>query len=55
MGAAQYILIAIISLNLLLSFLNDGKPKKVTTYDFKGNLIAAIIMFGLLIWGGFFK
>lgn len=56
MGIPQYILIGMVSLTLFINFKHDGKPRKTKNmYDFKGQLVAAIILFSLLIWGGFFK
>ena len=54
MGIPQIILIVYFSMTLLLSARENGKPKKGKT-DFGVSLVASALLFGVLIWGGFFK
>ena len=53
MGIPQIIIIFFIATNLLISANKHGKPKP--DCNFFVSLIDAIVMTGLLIWGGFFN
>lgn len=53
MGAPQVIIIVLYAITLLLSAYNHGKPHE-NNQNFWVSLIGTGIIFGLLIWGGFF-
>ena len=54
MGAPQIIVIVLGFLELIFVAIVHGQPKK-GTYSAPAELISLGILFGLLIWGGFFK
>lgn len=54
MKALQIILTIIYALSLGVSLGQHGKPK-TGTESFWKSLLAAVIVFALLIWGGFFS
>ena len=53
MGMPQIIIIVLYAITLLLSANNHGKPYE-HNQNFCDSLIGVGIVFGLLIWGGFF-
>lgn len=53
MGIPQVIMIVLYAITLLLSAYNHGKPHEYNQ-SFWGSLVGVAIVFGLLIWGGFF-
>ena len=53
MGVPQIIIIVLYAITLLLSANNHGKSYKYNQ-NFWASLIGVAIVFGLLIWGGFF-
>lgn len=53
MGIPQIIIIVLYAITLLLSAYNHGKPHE-NNQNFWVSLIGTGIIFGLLIWGGFF-
>lgn len=53
MGVPQVIMIVLYAITLLLSAHNHGKPYEYNK-NFWGELVSVAIVFGLLIWGGFF-
>lgn len=54
MNAPQIILIVLWALNLLAAANQHGKTK-VRTINFWQNFWAVCLLFGLLLWGGFFS
>ena len=54
MGVPQIIVIVLSLLKLFLHAIVHGQPKK-GTYSVLFKLIDLVFLFGLLIWGGFFK
>lgn len=54
MRAPQIILIVLMTLGLGMSIADHGRPKTGKT-SATAALIANIILFGLLYWGGFWK
>lgn len=50
----QILIIALFLISLLIAANQHGKPKK-GNHDFWASLIAVIINFALLYWGGFFN
>lgn len=55
MSTPAIILIVLLSLNLLATAANDGRPRKNPNYDFPATLIDTALLVGLLLIGGFFK
>ena len=53
MGVPQVIIIVLYAITLLLSAYEHGKPYEHNK-NFWYSLIGVAIVFGLLIWGGFF-
>jgi len=53
MKTPQIIVLVIYVINLLVSANRHGKPR--TPDNFWTDLVALIIMVGLLLWGGFFR
>jgi len=53
MGVPQIIIIVLYAITLLLSAYNHGKSYE-RNQNFWASLIGVAILFGLLIWGGFF-
>lgn len=54
MGAPQIIVIVLYALSLGINMARHGKPRK-DKYSLPQAIFGTIIMFGLLIWGGFFN
>ena len=53
-GIPQILMVVLYGTALLLEAYHHGEPKKNKTYDVKVAIISCIIIFTLLIWGGFF-
>ncbi len=53
MGTAQIVLIVIASINMLLSANEHGRPRK--NHNFWTDFIGVVLLFSILIWGGFFE
>lgn len=53
MGAPQVIMIVLYAITLLLAAYEHGEPYEYNK-SFWHSLIGSAIVFGLLIWGGFF-
>lgn len=53
MGIPQIIIIVLYAMTLLVSAHEHGKPREGKT-NFWISLLGVAIIFGLLIWGGFF-
>lgn len=51
MGIPQIILIGLYAMSLGIAAVNNGKESKT---NFLASLVTSAIVFGLLIWGGFF-
>ena len=54
MGVPQIIMIVLLSIGLLLSAKDHGRPRTGSN-SFWSNLISVGVAMGLLLWGGFFK
>lgn len=54
MKAPQILLITLYGVSLLLHAKDHGKPKEGKN-NFWYAFVTTVIIFGLLIWGGFFK
>ena len=50
----QIIFLVLMAMSLGMNLAKDGEPKKNDTWSFGWSLLANILMFGLLYWGGFF-
>jgi hypothetical protein len=53
-GAPQLIWAALIVVNLVLGGFLHGKPK-LSKHNVWTDVVTAVLSFGLLYWGGFFK
>lgn len=54
MNAPQVIFLVLLGIELLYTAHMHGKPKE-ERYNFFVTFVGALITFGLLAWGGFFK
>lgn len=54
MGVPQIMIIALYMLSLGINLANHGKEKN-DKYNFWSSLLACVLIFALLNWGGFFK
>jgi Ca2+/H+ antiporter len=55
MGAAQIIIVVLVSMDIAINIAKDGEVKKPNNYSFKESLIVNAILIAILWWGGFFN